>query len=416
MTCAPARVQPPALRHDTMARTWLGLRGLSQAGDAIWTIALAWTAVHLASPAAAGAVVAAGTIPRALVLLLGGVIADRYDARRVMRIANAARILVLLLVATRVALGPPTLGVLLAAAVGFGLCDAVHEPSASTVSRQLVRTADLPAYSGMALTLISLGDMGGAAVGGFVVAAWGLGGSAAVDAVTFAAVLAFLVWWLVPRYPLPRAEPEPVLRSVRRGFAHLGEVPLTRTLVISLSGLNLFVGPAEGIGLALRARDEGWGAASVGLLLALMGAGAALGAVATAWRRPRREARAGFVWLVAQGLGIVAMGTGPQWLAALACVVVGVTAGIASVLLSAVFQATVDGAYLGRMSALQRLGDDVLMPVAMSGFGALAAAGGVGTAFTTFGVAMALLMAWPLADPDLRRISLRATEHVPDPG
>ncbi len=412
-TTAPA--PPPALRHDSMARTWLGLRGLSQAGDAVWTIGLAWTAVHLASPAAAGAVVAAGTIPRALVLLLGGVIADRHDARRVMRIANTARILVLLLVALRVAVGPPSLGVLLVAAVAFGCCDAVHEPSASTVARQLVRTADLPAYSGMALTLVSLGDLGGSAVGGFVVAAWGLGGSAAVDLVTFAALLAFLLWWLVPRYPLPRAEPEPVRRAIRRGFAHLAEVPLTRTLVISLSGLNLFVGPAEGIGLALRSRDEGWGAGSVGLFLALMGAGAALGAIATAWRRPRHEAGAGFAWLVVQGVAIVAMGTGPRWLTALACIVVGVTSGIASVLLSAVFQATVDGAYLGRMSALQRLGDDVLMPVAMTGFGTLVAVAGTSAAFTSYGVAMAVLMAWPLANPALRRISLRA-DAVPDRG
>ena len=97
------------LRHDTVARGWLALRALSDAGDQIWTIALAWTAVHVATPAAAGLVVAAGTVPRALVLLLGGVVADRYDARRVMILANGARIAVLVAVMTRVALGPPSL-------------------------------------------------------------------------------------------------------------------------------------------------------------------------------------------------------------------------------------------------------------------------------------------------------------------
>ena len=87
--------EAPPLRHDTIARGWLALRALSDAGDQVWTIALAWTAVHVATPAAAGLVVAAGTVPRALVLLLGGVVADRYDARRVMVLANGARIAVL---------------------------------------------------------------------------------------------------------------------------------------------------------------------------------------------------------------------------------------------------------------------------------------------------------------------------------
>ena len=407
MTTTTRAPEAPPLRRDTIAHAWLGLGALSDAGDQVWTIALAWTAVHVASPAAAGLVVAAGTVPRALVLLFGGVVADRYDARSVMVLANGARLAVLAVLLLRVAVGPPSLPVLLLAAVAFGLTDAVYEPSASTISRQLVRPTDLPAYAGLGQTLSRLGSMGGAAVGGFVVAAWGLGGSAAVDALTFLCVVVFLVGWLRPRYPLPRAAAEPALVSIRRGFAHLRDEPLTRTLVIALSGLNLFVGPAEGVGLALRARAEGWGAGSVGVCLALRGGGAALGSVVMVRWAPRREAAAGFLWLAVQGVAIVLLGVGPRWLTGAAAFAIGVTAGVASVLLSAVFQATVDGAYLGRMSALQRLGDDVLMPAAMAGFGALATVSTIPVAFAVYGGAMALLMVWPLSNPALRAIRLR---------
>ena len=41
--------QAPTLRHDTIARGWLALRALSDCGDQVWTIALAWTAVHVAT-------------------------------------------------------------------------------------------------------------------------------------------------------------------------------------------------------------------------------------------------------------------------------------------------------------------------------------------------------------------------------
>jgi len=60
--------EAPPLRRDTMARSWLGLRALSDAGDQVWTIALAWTAVHVASPAAAGLVVPVAFQPAIVVL------------------------------------------------------------------------------------------------------------------------------------------------------------------------------------------------------------------------------------------------------------------------------------------------------------------------------------------------------------
>ncbi|GGF41233.1 hypothetical protein GCM10011519_13740 [Marmoricola endophyticus] len=390
-----------------MARTWLALRGLSQAGDSIWTIALAWTAVHVASPAAAGAVVAAGTVPRALVLLLGGVVADRFDARRVMTAANLGRVVVLLAILVRVLVGPPSLTVLVLAAVVLGVFDALHDPSAMTVSRQLVRREDLPAYGAAGQTLSRLGETGGAATGGLVVAAWGLGASAALDAVTFAALAAFLLWRMKPRYPLRRAAAESPLRSIAGGVRHLRATPLTRTLVVSMAGLNLFVLPAESIGIALRASREGWGAGSVGLSLACMGAGAAAGALVSMRWRPRREAWWSYVWLAGQGVAIVALGVGPQWVMLFAASAIGVSAGVASVLLSATFVAVVEESYLGRMASIQRLGDDALMPLATVGFGALTGVAGLTTAFAVFGAAMTAAMALPLASPAIRRLSLR---------
>ena len=49
----------------------------------------------VAAPAVAGLVVAAGTIPRALVLLLGGVVADRLEPGWVMLVVNVVRVAVL---------------------------------------------------------------------------------------------------------------------------------------------------------------------------------------------------------------------------------------------------------------------------------------------------------------------------------
>jgi MFS family permease len=399
--------EPPVFRRDVRVHAWIAVKALSDAGDALWTIALAWTAVQIASPAIAGLIVAAGTVPRAIILLWGGVIADRADPRRVMLLFNVLRIGVLIGVALWVLATPPSVTVLLVAAIAFGVCDAFYEPSAGTIARQLVRASDLPSYGAVAQTASRLGTMAGSAAGGVLVAHLGLSGSASANTLTFVVVVAFIAIWLRPRFVLARAPKESALRGIGRGFAHLREAPTTRTLVIALSGLNLAVGPAVGIGLALRAHDEGWGAQAVGLFEALLGLGAALGAVCVARWRPRHEALGGFWALVVQGAAIVALGVGPIWTVAASAFVIGCTAGFASVLLSATFSATVDTAYLGRMGSLTRLGDDCLMPLAMAAFGALATATALWVPFAIFGGAMMALMALPLRNRMFREMTLR---------
>ncbi|WP_233277310.1 hypothetical protein [Microbacterium sp. CGR1] len=108
-----------------------------------------------------------------------------------------------------------------------------------------------------------------------------------------------------------------------------------------------------------------------------------------------------------QGLAIVALGWGPAWSVGVAAFVIGATAGYASVLLSATFSATVDTAYLGRMSSITRLGDDCLMPLAMAAFGLLASTTALWVPFALFGGAMTASMVAPLANPAFRSMSLR---------
>lgn len=382
----------PAFARDRLAHLWIGVRALSDAGDALWTIALAWTAVQVASPAAAGTIVAAGTIPRAMVLLLGGALADRLNTRRIIITTNVVRVGVLVAVACWVATAQPSVIVLMAAAISFGVCDAIYDPAANTIARQLVRPEDLPSYMGVAQTASRLGTMLGAALGGALVAHTGLAGSASFNAVTFLLVVVFVAGWLVPRFALARSEPERPWRAVVSGFRHLGANPTTRSLVLSLSGLNLAIGPATGLGFALRVKDAGWSATSVGVFEALVAMGAAAGAAAVIRRRPRRQVALSFIALVAQGVAIAVIGVAPQWGVGVACAVIGITAGVASALLSAVFTATVDESYLGRMVSIQRLGDDCLMPLAMAGFGAIMAASTIWAPFVIYGGAMALAM------------------------
>ena len=115
--------------------------------------------------------------------------------------------------------------------------------------------------------------------------------------------------------------------------------------------------------------------------------------------RPDRPARTGLLLLVGQAAACAVVGVAPYVGVAAAMLVIGVTAGLASALLSGAFQRTVDGPYLGRTSSILSLGDHALMPLAMTGFGALAAAAGLGVACAVTGAGFAALVLWSASRP-----------------
>ncbi len=256
--------EAPPFRRDRLVQAWSVVSGVSLAGDAAWFVAFAWTAATIADPATAGLMLGAGTIPRAVTALYGGALADRYDARRVVVLANAGRIAVLVAGTAFATVGGIGVPLLLTVAITFGVLDAIHNPAAMTLPRTLVRVDDLPAAAGLMQVAGRLARFGGAPLGGVLVAVGGLRLVMVVDAVTFAVVAAFVGLALKPRYPRALSSTGSVRQDLVAAAAYLKETPYVRALVVSLSGLNLFVGPALAVGVTLHVHRSGWGAADRG--------------------------------------------------------------------------------------------------------------------------------------------------------
>ncbi|MYV40897.1 MFS transporter, partial [Streptomyces sp. SID1328] len=84
---------------------WLGAYTASMLGDNVYYIAVSWAAVRAGSPSQAGLVMAASAVPRTLLLLGGGVIADRFGPRRVVVGSDAVRCAAVLAVAALLSVG-----------------------------------------------------------------------------------------------------------------------------------------------------------------------------------------------------------------------------------------------------------------------------------------------------------------------
>jgi MFS family permease len=333
-------------------------------------------------------------LPRALFLLFGGALADRLDARRTMIAANLGRILVLVGAASVVASGGVSLGLLLTVAVLFGTVDALFGPASGTLPRRLVRSDDMVQLAASRQLANRLAVFVGAPLGGLLVAHGGLVTVMVVDAVSFGVIALALAFVVRPRFPRPAPSGHSIRRDLSAGFGYLRRDRIARTLVIAFFGLNLCVGPVLAVGLVQRTHLDGWGSAALGWFQACSGICAAAGAVTALRWKPVRPARAGLLVLIVQAAGCVMIGSMPRMAVFVAMGMIGFTAGLASALLSGAFQQTIEPAYLGRTSSIVSLSDEALMPVAMTGFGALISFTSVPAACALLGTTFAALMVW----------------------
>jgi MFS family permease len=385
---------PPPLRRDPMVLVWLSAVALSWFGDYAWNVALAWTAVHTLSPVLAGVVLGAEMLPQALLVLLGGVLADRYDPRRLLVTGQLGQAAVLVVGAAAWASGVRGAPILIAIAVSFGVAGGLTKPSGVALVRQIVAGEDLGTVQGWNQISSRAMKLLGAPVGGVLVAWAGLVAVMLVDAATFVVIAAALTLVVRPRYRLPRAAHDRWRDSFADGVHYLRGHETAKLFVVGLTALNVFVTPVTGLGVALRVSGSGWGAHWLGIADACLAAGAIVGSVVGIRWQPTYGAAAAFRMLVVQGVAIAAVGIGWRPVVVLAMTLLGVTAGAASVWLSAAFVRTIDPRHLGRVSSVTSLGDMTLTPLAVPALGALVHATSVLVATVVFGLAMSVLCLW----------------------
>ncbi|MEU7122646.1 MFS transporter [Streptomyces zaomyceticus] len=405
LVVAPA---PPAHRDPRVLR-WLGAYTASTLGDSVYHLALSWAAVRGGTPAEAGLVMAVSAVPRALLMLGGGVVADRFGPRRVVIVSDTVRCLLVLAVAALVLVAPPTLWVLAGIALVFGIVDALFLPAVGALPPRIAPHDQLARVQGMRGLAQRSGAVLGAPLGGLAVALGGPGVAFAVAGLLFALSLPLL---LALRLRPLTGEAEKrngtafgdLLDGLRylRGHRVLG--PLM--IVIALSDLG-FVGPLN-VGLALLSDQRGWGASGIGWVLAGFGAGAGGASLllSVKGRVPRAGAVLGWTMtLGATSIGAVAFVPRLPFAVAVA-LSIGLFAGLSGALCGALVQTECDPAYLGRVSAVSGLMSLGLAPLSFPLTGAAIGLWGVGPVFTVSAGVCALAGVHGLAVGAVRRAEL----------
>ncbi|MFJ2433292.1 MFS transporter [Streptomyces anulatus] len=413
----------PAHRDPDVLR-WLGAYTASMVGDSIYFMALAWAAARTGSASGTGLVLAAGSIPRALLMLGGGVLADRLGPRRVVIGSDAARAVLVLGLAAVLVLTAPTVGVLVAVALLFGAVDALFLPAVGALPPRISPPGQLARIQGLRGLAARGASIVGAPLGGVAVATGGPVLAFATAGALFALSLPLLLGLRIRPLPAPVkhggtvagdageravAEERPTARQdLADGLRYIRRHPLLGPLmiVIGLSELG-FVGPLN-LGLILLSEQRGWGAAGMGWIVAGFASGAAGAALLIAVRG--RVPRAGLVMcltVLVGATGIAAVAQIPSVpLAAATAAVVGLFIGLAGALCGALVQTVADPAYLGRVTSVSTLFTYALIPLSYPATGAAIALWGTGPVYAVSAAVCAAGGAVGLTFTALRRAEL----------
>lgn len=385
----------------------VGGQAVSELGDGIFFVALAWRVYQsYSNPAALSIVGIAFFLPRLLVTIAGGVISDRFERRWTMIGADAIRALAVGLLAA-VSFGPGGELVWIAVLVAVqGIGGSLFGPSESALLPQLV-TADELGKANSLRTIVSplAYAVAGPALGGLITATAGTSAAFWFDAATYLVSIGTL-YLMRPLPPVPVDGRRSLFADAREGFAYVARRPWLWGPIASASLAQfLFAGPNQALIPYLVKFELHASAGALGLVLSFAGIGTVAAGVITG-RLPRPRNLVTFMLLGwAFGIAAIALVGIAQtvWQAALAVFLWNLLLWSGEILWQTLLGLTVPNSIRGRVSSIDFLGSFWLIPLSMALTGPLANLIGARTVLEAAGLGGGLAILSAFLIPGIRQ-------------
>jgi MFS family permease len=354
-----------ALRHRNYRLFFFG-QGLSLVGSWMQWTAMGWLVYELtASKTLLGTVGFVSQIPAVFLASLAGVLADRWNRRRMVIATQTLAAVQAAALAALTLAGVVQIWHILALGVMIGVVNSFDVPARqSFVIDMLERRADLPNAIALNSFLFNSARLIGPMVAGAAIALMGEGLCFLANAVSFLAVIAALLAMRIsspPRQPSQRH----VLREIKEGFRYvLGHASIR--LVLLIIALVSLLGMPYSVLMPVFAKDILHGGPyTLGFLAAAPGIGALMGAVFLASRR--NTVRMGLVIAIAAGifgLGLIAFSLSRSlWLSMLILVPTGFGMLVLMAASNTVIQTLVDDDKRGRVMSFWMLAFMGMAPI-----------------------------------------------------
>ncbi|MFB7251623.1 MFS transporter [Microbacterium sp. NPDC056234] len=370
----------------------------SNVGDGV---ALAAAPLLIASMTSSPILVASGAILQFLPWLVfglhAGAIADRFDRRRLVMFANAARAIVLAALCVFLITGTANIWIVLAVAFLYGTAEVFVDTAGSTLLPMIVKPADLGIGNArLQAGYLVANQFAGPPLGAFLFAA----GTAWPFLIEVLCVtLAIVLVSRMARTPVPpREEHAPVHTDIAQGLRWLWRNPPVRTLVLIILVFNVTWAAPWGVLVLYATEHLNMGAVGYGALTTASAAGGLLATMSFGWL----EKRVSFATLMRACLSLEVLMhlafalTSTGWVALAIMAVFGFYAFIWGTISTTVRQRLVPTELQGRIASVNMVGVFGGMVLGQALGGVIAQFWGLTAPwwFAFVGAAITLLLVW----------------------
>ena len=354
-------------------RLWLIGGTISLLGDQFYFVALPWLVLQQTGSAVAmGAIMMAGAIPRALLMLMGGAVSDRMSARKIMMATAMARTIWVTVIGVLVWLRVLRTWELYALAVAFGVSDAFAVPAQTAYVPSLLKREQLVAASSVSQSTAQMTTIVGPVPAGFVIKTLGVAWAFFVDAISFLFIIGAL--WKLPDPPKSQTARKAMLHSIVEGIVYVGKDLPLRSLMLLVTIMNFCIAGPVSIGLAYLTKTRFGSPAVYGIVISAVAAGSLLGALlAGVWKIRRRGV---MILLVSLALGVCLGSIGlleKVWSIASVLLIMGAAAGMVNIHIGAWIMQRIDVAVRGRVASVLMLASFGITPISLAVAGFLVA-------------------------------------------
>lgn len=402
-----------ALTEAEFRKLFLG-QAISVVGTMLTIVALPFAVLSIGGSATdIGLVEAANLVPMAIMLLVGGVWADRISRRLVMLVADFVRTGVQLATAALLLTGVAQVWHLAALQVLMGVSEAFFRPAYMGLVPQTVSAERLPQANALTGLVSSASITIGSIAGGLLVAGVGAGWAIGIDALSYVLSAWFLLWLRPPAAVPDAAAGESFIADLRAGWMEFRSHDWLWVMVLGASVFLFIVeAPLTVLGPVV-AQDAYDGARTWGFAAAALGVGQVIGgALALRWR-PSRP-----LLIVAAGMSLTALPVAmlaleaPLILLLVSTAVLGVEWGLYDPFWMTVMQQHVPQEMLSRVVSYDYLGTLSMYPLGLAVAGPLADWLGISTVLWVSACAAVLLSAFQVSMRGVR--GLRQERALPE--
>ncbi len=272
---------------------WLWLASLvSNVGTWMQTVGAQWFLVHAAHAAILVSLVqTADMLPDVMFGIVGGVLADTLDRRRLLMAVQGCLVVATSALAALTIAGLMSPGLLLMFTFVIGTGSVLVTPAYQSLVPELVPREQIPAAAQLSSINVNLARAIGPAIAGVLIAYIGVGAVFALDAATFFVYGVVVALWRPDPGTTPQI-PERFVSALRAGGRYVRYAPVVRRILLRAA---LFLVPASALWALLpliASRRLGLGPDGYGLLLGALGVGAIAGASVLSWIRARLSSNA----------------------------------------------------------------------------------------------------------------------------